>query len=40
MSSKYLRAPWGEARTLQRPLPDDSLEIVAADEKEDGALAA
>jgi len=36
----WLRAPWEEARALQRPLPDGSLRIVATGEKEDPALAA
>jgi hypothetical protein len=36
----WLRAPWDEAKELQRPLPDGSLQIVATGEKEDPALAA
>ncbi|WP_310497124.1 SOS response-associated peptidase family protein [Sandarakinorhabdus sp.] len=33
----WLDAPWNEARTLQRPLPDGRLRVVAAGLKQDGA---
>lgn len=33
----WLNAPWSEAATLQQPLPDGALQIVARGEKHDGS---